>query len=471
MRPYLPLFVLLALALAAPFALAQDPPDTQVAPAAPDTPDPAAAEAAAWAAVEAANEQMNTWRRAPETVKEMGFEIYRPLGDAAAAYIKLHPDNEARVRQACYHVSNYYRILDEWEKQLAVWVDAAPHYEGGLKVFILNQQGRALCSLNRPVEARAVANELRRMAAAAAAGETGQNPGLYHEAIAMALDVDSVALAATEPADMKETSRVCAEGEGYIIRHAASPQFNLRALYVVTGMQQTLSQPERTALMCELALEKEPANTNLDIVLLQQLGSAYARLNRDADATKVVERLRAFGADDARAKQTAERGASAIEGLLLLGPGRTPPTFTLKDIREGKEYSPASFKGEYVLIDFWATWCGPCRAVMKEHLQPLHEMYGKRGLRIVSIGSSSHDTAEKQKEFADEMGYHWLKLFDAELAAIRAYKVTGIPTLVFIGRDGKIITSSVGAGCIGEVKEYLAKHLGAGEADDTTDEM
>ncbi len=103
---------------------------------------------------------------------------------------------------------------------------------------------------------------------------------------------------------------------------------------------------------------------------------------------------------------------------------------------------------------------------MASHLHPLFQRYGLRGFTILGVGSPSRDTAEKQKAFADEMGYTWTKVFDAERAAYGPYKVTGIPTLVLVGRDGRIVAASTGAGIIPQVRTYLEAHIGT--ADDGT---
>ncbi len=107
---------------------------------------------------------------------------------------------------------------------------------------------------------------------------------------------------------------------------------------------------------------------------------------------------------------------------------------------------------------------------MASHLHPLFQQYGSRGLTIVGVGSPSRDTAEKQKAFADEMGYTWTKVFDAERAAYNPYKVTGIPTLVLVGRDGRIVAASTGAGIIPKVRAYLEEHIGpAGDGTESGD--
>lgn len=408
--------------------------------------DEAAKLQAAVEAMEAASQAMSDARREGTG----GFEIYAPVLETSIVVLALHPDDLGIARQATLNISNYARILERHEEGLAAWNDALTFYEGDLRVTLLNNKGRTLVALARYDDAHGVATELRDYARVRA--------DLALSAGGMAIDVDFMAISRNVPVDHRAMSQLVAETGEYLVRHAADPGLSLRAVNLLPYMIEAIEQPERMVMICRLTLDRmETFTTNAAIQLQQHLGSGLASLHRFDEAREVVEGLKALEGADAR---TLSRATATIERAIVLAPGNTPPDFTLNDIHEGKPYSLSQFKGEIVLIDFWATWCGPCRAVMAEHLQPLHEQYGDR-LRLISIGSSSKDTAEKQKAFAEEMGYEWLKLFDEQLEAMRAYHVTGIPTLVLIDREGRVVMWSSGAGCIHAAKAWIANHIDA----------
>ena len=116
--------------------------------------------------------------------------------------------------------------------------------------------------------------------------------------------------------------------------------------------------------------------------------------------------------------------------------------YTLKDA-EGKDVSLASFKGKVILLDFWATWCEPCKVEIPGFVK-FQDKYGKDGLQI--IGISVDDTVDKLKPFMDEykMNYPVLQGLGREEVAAAFGAVVALPTTVMISRDGKICSSHMG---------------------------
>jgi len=118
--------------------------------------------------------------------------------------------------------------------------------------------------------------------------------------------------------------------------------------------------------------------------------------------------------------------------------GKPAPLFTLKNF-DGKQINLADFKGKVVLLDFWATWCGPCRGAIP-HLEALHQKYKDQGLVVAGINNEKdHD---RVKEFAKGQ-ISYLVLLDAS-AQFKEYGIRGIPALFYIDREGKICHSAVG---------------------------
>jgi thiol-disulfide isomerase/thioredoxin len=109
--------------------------------------------------------------------------------------------------------------------------------------------------------------------------------------------------------------------------------------------------------------------------------------------------------------------------------------FTLKDMN-GVDVALASFKGKVILLNFWATWCGPCRVEIP-YLIELKKQYGED---LVVLGVSVDDTAEKLKPYATELQINYPLLLAAGRQEFQdAYgPFYGIPVTVFVGRDGTI---------------------------------
>lgn len=111
--------------------------------------------------------------------------------------------------------------------------------------------------------------------------------------------------------------------------------------------------------------------------------------------------------------------------------GRAAPDFTLLDLG-GQEVSLDQFKGKIVLLDFWATWCGPCRLVM-----PLLErMQTEYSDTMVQLAINVMEPNDMVEEYVREQGIHALVLMDQEGSVSLTYGAIGIPTQVLIDREG-----------------------------------
>ncbi|ASZ11977.1 AhpC/TSA family protein [Chitinophaga pendula] len=157
------------------------------------------------------------------------------------------------------------------------------------------------------------------------------------------------------------------------------------------------------------------------------------------------------------AKMLGERVAS-LEATAI---GRPAIPLQKKDMN-GQEVSLAILKGKYVLLDFWGSWCHPCRA-SHPHLKEIYNKYKSQGFEIVGIAAEmGRDPEKNRKTWLDAIktdGINWVNVLNNEGAeqfdAVNAYGVSAFPTKLLLDKEGKIIGRWIG----GEAKELDAKLL------------
>ena len=124
--------------------------------------------------------------------------------------------------------------------------------------------------------------------------------------------------------------------------------------------------------------------------------------------------------------------------------GQPAPDFSLTDL-DGKTVQLSSLKGKVVLLDFWATWCGPCKLSLP-HLQKVADDGGlaKRGLQVFAVNEK--DAKPLVQAFMNDNHFSFPVLLDTDGLMNEEYKIAGIPTTVIVGKDGHIKNAWIGYG-------------------------
>jgi len=156
------------------------------------------------------------------------------------------------------------------------------------------------------------------------------------------------------------------------------------------------------------------------------------------EETRMVETTPGAGA-----RSTSGGAAAAASTLACPADAKAANlSFTLLDMN-GQHVALSNFKGKVVLLDFWATWCGPCKVEIP-HFIEFQNQYGKDGLQV--LGVSTDDPADKLIPYAAEMKMNYPVLqglgHDDLLDAFGP--IVGIPVSVLISRDGKICATHTG---------------------------
>jgi cytochrome c biogenesis protein CcmG/thiol:disulfide interchange protein DsbE len=132
---------------------------------------------------------------------------------------------------------------------------------------------------------------------------------------------------------------------------------------------------------------------------------------------------------------SADRSGASTGGLLpapqegFLAPDITLQTLTSDSI------TLSNLQGKAILVNFWATWCPPCRAEMPA-IQEMYDTFQEQGLVILAVNATNQDTYTEIAPFLEEHGLTFPVLLDPSGEAGNLYQVRSLPTSIFIGKDG-----------------------------------
>lgn len=132
----------------------------------------------------------------------------------------------------------------------------------------------------------------------------------------------------------------------------------------------------------------------------------------------------------------------AVQTATGTEPGAAMPEYSAMNL-DGSKFELATRREKVVLLNLWATWCGPCRFEIPE-LQRMHNEYGGRGFEVVGV-SVDESGIESVRQFVNENKMTYPVVLDPQGKLANVLETSVLPTSVLIGRDGKIVWKKVGA--------------------------
>ena len=120
------------------------------------------------------------------------------------------------------------------------------------------------------------------------------------------------------------------------------------------------------------------------------------------------------------------------------------PDFTVYDL-EGNPVHLLSYLGKPIVLNFWASWCGPCKMEMPDFQKAFEELDGNVQFLMVNMTDGSRETVETAISFIESQGYTFPVLFDSDMDAAITYNAYSLPTTYFISAEGQVIARASGA--------------------------
>jgi peroxiredoxin len=217
---------------------------------------------------------------------------------------------------------------------------------------------------------------------------------------------------------VSERSAVLRPGFDQIDRHVRKAEIAREERYIQQGMPVAI-------VIVRVMRDKWPEDT---------LPGAQSAMYRIDQRTFKVYKVSTYAESAAETVFYGDSPAPGTNGESVSVMGMEAPDFTLSG-PSGETVHLRDLRGRVVVVDFWATWCGPCRALMP-HIQKMHEQWAAKGLTI--LGLDVGEDAATVGKFAKDKSYTFRLLVDAEPQVTSRYFVQSYPTTFVIDRAGRI---------------------------------
>lgn len=166
------------------------------------------------------------------------------------------------------------------------------------------------------------------------------------------------------------------------------------------------------------------------VVLLAVAGAAYKALSPGVQMDNLA---------------TGETVAAEVpEGTEATADDNLAPDFTVYDL-EGNAHSLSDFRGQPVIVNFWASWCGPCKSEMPDFEEKYKEYGDTIQFLMVNLTDGSQETVETAQGYIDGQGYTFPVYFDTDYSGAIAYAVSAVPATYFIDENGSLIAYGKGS--------------------------
>ncbi len=227
-------------------------------------------------------------------------------------------------------------------------------------------------------------------------------------------------------------------------------------------------------------VKKTLAGKELDARNLRLASATVHVINRLKDDTEANRRMKEFGEMFAASSDAAlSRYGKKLAGAASPNDADAKPSeWVGKPIElvgttvDGNHFDLAKieqYKGKVVLVDFWATWCGPCRAALPD-LKETYEKYRPQGFEVVGVSLDTELTT--LSDFIDKEKIPWVNLVgedkggELKFPLAEKYQIIGVPTAILVGRDGKIVDYVLGAhDMTKQIEKLLAEKASSTKAD------